>query len=76
MIEKPDTTVEAPLSQLERTLIEEYVRRNGYDPDKLAELDSDERERLLKDASVYASGRLMEVESRSHFLDEIHINPE
>jgi hypothetical protein len=27
---------------------------------------------LLADASVYASGKLMEVEARSHFLDEIH----
>ena len=62
----------APLSELERTLIEEYIRQHGHDPEKLSEVSPDERERLLRDASVYASGRLVEVEARSHFLDEIH----
>lgn len=62
----------APLSDLERTLIEEYIRQHGHDPDKLSEMHRDERERLLRDASIYASGRLVEVEARSHFLDEIH----
>jgi hypothetical protein len=64
--------VEAPLSQLERALIDEFVRARGYDPLKLADLRDEARERLLTDASVYASGRLMEVEARCHFLDEIH----
>jgi hypothetical protein len=31
-----------------------------------------EREKLLRQASLYASAKLSEVESRSHFLDEIH----
>ena len=64
--------VEAPLGQLERALIDEFVRARGYDPLRLADLPGEERERLLKEASVYASGRLTEVESRSRFLDEIH----
>ena len=71
MTEKRDA-VEAPLSQLERTFVEEYIRRQGHDPAKLRELDPDERERLLRAGSVYASSRLMEVEARSHFLDEMH----
>ena len=62
----------APLNELERTLIEEYIRQHGHDPDKLSDVSPDERERLLRDASVYASGRLVEVEARSHFLHEIH----
>ena len=62
----------APLSELERTLIEEYIRQHGHDPDNLSDVSEDERKRLLKDASVYASGRLVEVEARSHFLHEIH----
>ena len=43
-----------------------------YDPLKLADLPEEDRERLLTDASVYASGKLTEIEARSHFLDEIH----
>jgi hypothetical protein len=64
--------LEAPLGQLERALIDQFVRARGYDPNNLADLPEDERERLLADASVYASGKLMEVEARSHFLDELH----
>jgi hypothetical protein len=63
---------EAPLGELERSLIDEFVRARGYDPNKLAELTEHDRHKLLADASVYASGKLVEVEARSRFLDEIH----
>jgi hypothetical protein len=63
--------LEAPLSQLERALIAEFVRARGYDPLKLTELLEHDRNVLLKEASIYASGKLTEVESREHFLDEI-----
>ncbi len=64
--------VEAPLGQLERALIDEFVRARGYDSLKLADLPEEQRKPLLTEASVYASARLTEIESRSHFLDEIH----
>lgn len=64
--------LEPPLGQLERALIDEFVRARGYDPLTLAGLPEGERERLLTEASVYASGKLMEVEARSHFLDDLH----
>ena len=71
--ERAETSaVQSPLGQLERALIEEFVRARGYDPLKLADLPEREREQLLKEASVHASARLTEVESRSHFVDEIH----
>jgi len=60
------------LGQLEQSLIDAFVRARGYHQFTLAALPKVERVRLLKDASVYASGNLMEVEARSHFLDEIH----
>lgn len=63
---------EPPLGRLEQALIDEFVRARGHDPLKLAGLPEDQRKSLLRDASVYASGKLMEVEARSHFLDEIH----
>jgi hypothetical protein len=62
----------APLAELERTLIEGFIRERGYDPLTLADLPDDTRAALLKDASVYASGKLMEVEARSHFVHELH----
>lgn len=66
------TPLEPPLSQLERALIAAFVRARGYDPLTLADLPDHDREVLLKEASIYASGKLTEVESRQHFLDELH----
>jgi hypothetical protein len=63
---------DAPLAKLERALIDEFVRERGYDPLKLQDLAGEERAALLKAASVYASGKLMEVETRSRFLQDIH----
>jgi len=63
---------DAPLGQLERSLIDEYVRMRGYDPDALATLDASERDGVLRDASIYASSKLSEVESRSRYVHELH----
>ena len=70
---KTDTApVAPPFGQLESTLIDEFLRGQGVDAATLAALPEEEREKILVAASVYASGKLMEVEARSHFLDEIH----
>ena len=45
--------VQPPLGQLERALIEEFVRTRGYDPSRLGELADQEREKLLSEASIY-----------------------
>jgi hypothetical protein len=64
--------LEPPFGDLERAFIDEFVRARGYDPAALASLPEGQRQKLLADASVYASGKLMEMESRSHFIDEMH----
>jgi hypothetical protein len=63
---------EAPFSQLERSLIREYLLMRGHDRDSLARLAGPERDTLLKEASVYASGKLSEVEERSHYVHGLH----
>jgi hypothetical protein len=63
---------EPPLALLEQALIEEFIRDKGYDPDDLSALPEPVREALRREASVYASARLSEVESRSQFIHEIH----
>lgn len=74
--DRSDTApIQPPLGELEQTLIDEYVRARGYDPSNLAELSADVRHDLLKDASLYASTKLSEVESRSHFVQELHEKP-
>jgi hypothetical protein len=72
---RSETSAEPPLAPLERALIEAFIRSRGYDPDKLDELPEDQRTALLRDASIHASARLSEVESRSHFVHEIHDTP-
>jgi hypothetical protein len=59
-------------ARLERAFIEEFIRNRGYDPLALDELPEAERKRLLTEASVHAAAKLAEVESRAHYVHEIH----
>ena len=60
------------LGRLERTLIDGFLRSRGVESHALSLLPESDREKLLADASIYASGKLMEVEARSHYLEQIH----
>ena len=72
IIESTSHPAEAPLARLEQSLIDEYVRMHGHDPERLSELVAADRDALLKGASLYASGKLSEVETRSHYVHELH----
>jgi hypothetical protein len=61
-----------PLAQLERALIEEFLERQGSSLSALRSLPPEEANRLLRDASAYASGRLSEVETRAHLVGDLH----
>lgn len=63
---------EMPLDQIERSLIDEYLRMRGHDPHHLSDLPASERDALLKDASIYASSKLSEVETRSRYVHQVH----
>ena len=64
--------MEDPEGQLEKALIQEFLRTRGLDSNALAALPDDEAKRVLTEASVYASAKLAEVEARAHFVQEIH----
>jgi hypothetical protein len=64
--------LEVPFAQLERALIDEYIRMRGHDPASLRSRVDPEARALLTDASTYAAARLTEVESRAHYVHEIH----
>jgi hypothetical protein len=73
--DRPDPLpLQSPLGQLERALIDEFVRQRGYDPAHLGAVPERERAELLKQASLHASARMAEVESRSHYLDEVQLS--
>ena len=67
-----DAPMRPPLGQLERALIDEFLRTRGYDPAEVPHLPPEQRDELLRQASRHASARMAEVEARSHYLDEIH----
>ena len=64
--------MEAPLAQLEQSLIREYLLLRGHDSHSLQGLADSQREALLKEASTYASDKLCEIEVRSRFVHGLH----
>lgn len=59
-------------AELERTLISDYLRGLGHDPESLRDRDDAEAHLLLAEASTYAATRLTEVESRAHYVYDLH----
>ena len=57
---------------LERALIDEFLDRRGYPRPSLKNLPAAEATALLREAAAYASLRLAEIDSRAHYVDEIH----
>ena len=60
--------LEEPLAALERDLITAYVAGAGQDLQSLLAQDDEPSRTLLAAASQYATARLAEVETRSHYL--------
>ncbi|NTU84746.1 MAG: hypothetical protein HGA45_36180 [Chloroflexales bacterium] len=67
-----DTTPRVAQAYLERAYLEEYLRGLGYSVDQLRTLPAALSKVLMRDASLFASMRLTEVESRSHLIEELH----
>ena len=59
-------------AQLESALIREFLEQRGHSADSLLSLPEPERHLLLEQASRWASSRLAEVESRAHYIHELH----
>ncbi|HKB09640.1 MAG TPA: hypothetical protein VKD69_03260, partial [Vicinamibacterales bacterium] len=73
----PDPDVrpmEDQMAHLEQALIEDFIRQRGHNPERINELPSDERDALLRQATIYAAAKLAEVEARAHYVHEIHGN--
>lgn len=71
--DQPDVSAfEDPQGKLEQAFIDEFLRSHGYDDRKRGELSDLHLERLMKQATAYASGKLSEIEARAHYVHEIH----
>ena len=64
--------VEDPNAMLEKALIEEYLKEKGYSHEDLKKLPAKLVEKLMKEASQYASLTMEEVKARAHFVKELH----
>lgn len=62
---------EGPQSALERKLVEEYLTGKGYLREDLKKMPKEEAKQLMAEACMYASGKLAELEAKSHFRDNI-----
>jgi hypothetical protein len=70
-MEVEDCMSKGPQSTLERSLILEYLQSKGYEYEDLKKLPKETAKVLMKEACMYASLKLAEVESRAHFRKEI-----
>ncbi len=71
--------MEEPDAPLERMYIEAFLQKRGYTLHcsdvplrRICDLPEDEAKRLMTAASAYASTKLAEVETRAHFIEELH----
>jgi len=60
--------MEEPLAELERELISAYVAGTGHSIETLRSRSDNRAKQILTDASIYATARLSEVESRLRYL--------
>ena len=75
MTTKPTENVEPTEDRnafLERQLIEQYLHEKGYSLEGLKKLPADLVEKLMKEASRYASLKMEDVKARAHFIQELH----
>lgn len=56
-----------PRALLEKGLVDEYLKNKGYDRESLKKLPKDEARRLMTEASIYASGKLAEIETKARY---------
>jgi hypothetical protein len=64
---------EGPQSALEKKLVEDYLQSKGYTREDLHKLPADQAKELMKEACMYASLKLAELQAKSQFREEIHI---
>lgn len=68
-------TARVAQAYLEHAYFEEYLKGLGYSFKDLETLPAERAKALMRDASLFASMRMSEVEARSHLLEELHGGP-
>jgi hypothetical protein len=61
-----------PEGQMEQVLIDGFLLARGLDSQLLQALPEADRRHLLQEASIYAAGKLAEIEARARFVHDLH----
>jgi hypothetical protein len=61
-----------PQAQLERHPMDDYLLALGHDPDGVRTRSGPAAPKVLTEAAQYAAFKLTEVESRAHFVPDLH----
>jgi len=64
--------IEAPYAALERRFIKEFIECHSAEGRPFDGRPDRQDPRLVEAATLYASLRLAEIESRAHYVDDIH----
>ena len=64
--------IDDPHAALENMLIDEFLALRGRSRHSVSDLTALDAASLLAAASLYASLRLADIESKAHYADEIH----
>jgi hypothetical protein len=70
--EPPTSPMTDPEARLEQALIDEFLKLRGHDAPSLTRLPASDRQRLQREASIYAAAKLAEIAARAHFVHELH----
>jgi hypothetical protein len=77
MSDKPmdvdECMTEGPQSALEKKFVEGYLQSKGYSREDLHKLPENVVKQLMKEACMYASLKLAELQAKSQFREEIHM---
>lgn len=72
MRQRAEKSLEDPQARLERALIEQYLQERGCSLSTMKAKSAGEQQKLLGEASLYAAGRLAEIDARAAYIHEIH----
>jgi hypothetical protein len=61
-------------AELEKSLINEYLKRKGYSPESLGRMLPDKAHKIMSEASLYASGKLAEIENKARYSQDLQGN--
>ncbi len=68
--------IQDPQATLAQSFIEEYLRNHDQTLETLCDLPEAEAKRLMVEASVYASTKLAQIESRARAVAALHGSPQ